>query len=274
MHGVSGVPNAKRGEKIRIGCLTPTFSGTHKWVELLRHPCVLGGPQQRGQNQSGCIGGKDKTLDVQPKRISHQFRKNGVPASKNTLKKPPRTILKNRGVFPTTPPPRAIRFLRNPTTTLLWLLLFTVSLLWALSTGAPFAYHRLGRGIGLWVSLCTTPHRRGSGQWVSYTTLHCREQWAVGLLQYTAALQRVVGSGYPSVHCRTARGSGQCTSFGTLCASFKAWGGGGCRGWTPTTPAPSNCWPQAPWGGLGAGKGVVGEAMGEGGPGGSVEAGV
>ena len=49
-----GSPNAKRGEKIRIGCLTPAFSGAHKWAELLRHPCILGGLQcqARGENQN------------------------------------------------------------------------------------------------------------------------------------------------------------------------------------------------------------------------------
>ena len=38
--------------KIRIGCLTPAFSGAHKWAGMLRNPRVLGGPQQRGQNQN------------------------------------------------------------------------------------------------------------------------------------------------------------------------------------------------------------------------------
>ena len=49
----SGIPNAKRGDKIRIGYLTPAFSGAHKWAELLGNPCIFGGPQHkaRGQNQ-------------------------------------------------------------------------------------------------------------------------------------------------------------------------------------------------------------------------------
>ena len=29
----------------------------HKWAEVLHHPCILGGPQQRGQNQSGRTSG-------------------------------------------------------------------------------------------------------------------------------------------------------------------------------------------------------------------------
>ena len=40
----SGVPS--KGDKIGIGYLTPTFLGAHKWVELLRNPCILGGPLQ------------------------------------------------------------------------------------------------------------------------------------------------------------------------------------------------------------------------------------
>ena len=63
----SGVANAKRGEKIRSGYLTPTFSGVpnkgeSKWAqkraEMLHHPCILGGPQQRGKNQSGSKRGR------------------------------------------------------------------------------------------------------------------------------------------------------------------------------------------------------------------------
>ena len=46
----SGVPK-QRGDKIRSGCLTPTFSGAQKRGEVLRHPCVLGAPQARGHNQ-------------------------------------------------------------------------------------------------------------------------------------------------------------------------------------------------------------------------------
>ena len=32
------------GDKTRIGCLTPAFSGAHKWAGMLRNPCVLGTP--------------------------------------------------------------------------------------------------------------------------------------------------------------------------------------------------------------------------------------
>ena len=45
-------------DKIRIGCLTPAFWEAHKWAEMLHHPCILGGPQQRGQNQSGPTSGR------------------------------------------------------------------------------------------------------------------------------------------------------------------------------------------------------------------------
>ena len=64
-----GGPNAKRGDKIRSGCLTPAFPGAQKRVELLAtqafsggwqrqargqnhkwlpHPCLLGGPKEVG----------------------------------------------------------------------------------------------------------------------------------------------------------------------------------------------------------------------------------
>ena len=36
-----------KGSKIRIGCLSHAFSGAQKWAEVLRHPCILGGPRQR-----------------------------------------------------------------------------------------------------------------------------------------------------------------------------------------------------------------------------------
>ena len=35
------------GVTIRIGCLTPTFSGAHKWAEMPHNPCILGGPQTK-----------------------------------------------------------------------------------------------------------------------------------------------------------------------------------------------------------------------------------
>ena len=42
----------RKGDKIRIGCLTLAFWEAHKWAEMLHHPCILGDPQQRGQSQS------------------------------------------------------------------------------------------------------------------------------------------------------------------------------------------------------------------------------
>ena len=35
----SGAPN--KGDEFRIVCLTPTFSGAHKWAELLCNLCIL-----------------------------------------------------------------------------------------------------------------------------------------------------------------------------------------------------------------------------------------
>ena len=61
----SGFP--RRGDKIKKGYLTPTFSGAHKWAELR---AFLGVPMKGDKIKSGCIGGKDKTVDMQPKRIS------------------------------------------------------------------------------------------------------------------------------------------------------------------------------------------------------------
>ena len=45
----SGVPNTKRGDKIRSGYLTLAFSGAQKRAELLHNPCILGDPQQKGR---------------------------------------------------------------------------------------------------------------------------------------------------------------------------------------------------------------------------------
>ena len=43
----SGIPKTK-GDKIRSGYLTPAFSGADKWAEMLRHPYILGDPQNKG----------------------------------------------------------------------------------------------------------------------------------------------------------------------------------------------------------------------------------
>ena len=39
----------KKGNKIRIGWHSSAFSGAQTWAEVLRHPCILRGPQQRGK---------------------------------------------------------------------------------------------------------------------------------------------------------------------------------------------------------------------------------
>ena len=49
---VSGVPNAKRGDKITSGYLSPAFSGAQKRAELLCNPCILGGLQCQAQGQN------------------------------------------------------------------------------------------------------------------------------------------------------------------------------------------------------------------------------
>ena len=57
-----------KGNKIRSGHLTPAFSGAHKRVEMLRHPCILRDPQQREQNQKWlphpCLLGAQKRAEV------------------------------------------------------------------------------------------------------------------------------------------------------------------------------------------------------------------
>ena len=44
-----GVPNAKRGEKIRNSYLTLAFSGAQKRAGLLCYGCILRGPQSKGK---------------------------------------------------------------------------------------------------------------------------------------------------------------------------------------------------------------------------------
>ena len=59
----SGIPNKgeqnqkwspTNGNKIRSGYITPAFSGVQRRAEMLRHPCVLQDPQQRGA-KSGVV---------------------------------------------------------------------------------------------------------------------------------------------------------------------------------------------------------------------------
>ena len=41
---------------MRIGSLTPAFSGTQKRAELLHHPCILGDPRTKGDKiRIGCL---------------------------------------------------------------------------------------------------------------------------------------------------------------------------------------------------------------------------
>ena len=44
----SGLPI--KGDKTKSGYLTSTFSGAHKWAEMLRNPCVLGVPIKGDKN--------------------------------------------------------------------------------------------------------------------------------------------------------------------------------------------------------------------------------
>ena len=52
---ILGGPQTK-GDKIRIGCLTPAFSGAQKRAQMLHHPSILGDPQTKGDKiRSGCL---------------------------------------------------------------------------------------------------------------------------------------------------------------------------------------------------------------------------
>ena len=48
----SAIPNTKHGEKIGSGYLTPAFLRAQKGAELLRNPCVLGGPQCQARREN------------------------------------------------------------------------------------------------------------------------------------------------------------------------------------------------------------------------------
>ena len=47
----SGVPNAKRAEKIRSACLTPASSETNKRAEVLHYPTLSGVPNARREQK-------------------------------------------------------------------------------------------------------------------------------------------------------------------------------------------------------------------------------
>ena len=67
----------------------------------MRHPCVLRGPQQRGQNQKWLHWGQGPKYGyAAQKNITKNFGTNSLLPSKNTLKTPPRTILQKGGVSP------------------------------------------------------------------------------------------------------------------------------------------------------------------------------
>ena len=58
----------KKGVNFRLGYLTPTFSGAHKCAKLLPNPCILGGPDQRGQIEDGlpqpCLPGGQQVAGI------------------------------------------------------------------------------------------------------------------------------------------------------------------------------------------------------------------
>ena len=56
-----------KGDKIRIGCLTPAFWRAHKWAEMLRHPCILDDP-----NKGDKIKTQKKNQKKQKQKFSHR----------------------------------------------------------------------------------------------------------------------------------------------------------------------------------------------------------
>ena len=110
---ILGDPQTK-GDKIRIGCLTPAFAGAQKRAEMLCHPCILGGPQTKGDKiRIGCIGDKDKTMGMQPKRISPKFFSHKWCACiEKHPQNPPTDHFLTKGGFSETP--HGIGFLRTP----------------------------------------------------------------------------------------------------------------------------------------------------------------
>ena len=64
----SGVPN--KGSKIRNGCLTPAFLGAQKRAEMLHHPRILRGPQQRGA-KSEMAASPNSLQGVGKKEMTH-----------------------------------------------------------------------------------------------------------------------------------------------------------------------------------------------------------
>ena len=50
-----GSPTPSAGSKIRSGCITTTFSGAQKRAEMLRHPCILGGPHRQARGAKSTV---------------------------------------------------------------------------------------------------------------------------------------------------------------------------------------------------------------------------
>ena len=48
-----GLPNAKRGDKVRTGYLTAIFSVAQKRTEVLCNPSILGDPQCQAAGENG-----------------------------------------------------------------------------------------------------------------------------------------------------------------------------------------------------------------------------
>ena len=69
-----GSPTPSAGNKSRSGCLTPAFSGARKKEEMLRHPCIRGGPQHQARGTKSEVAASPL-----PSRGPNKRRKCSVP---------------------------------------------------------------------------------------------------------------------------------------------------------------------------------------------------
>ena len=79
-----GVPN--EGEKNRSGCLTLVFSRAQKSAELLHHPYILGGPQQRGTKSEVAASNLPSQGPKWGRNGTAPLRSRGSPTKENKEK--------------------------------------------------------------------------------------------------------------------------------------------------------------------------------------------
>ena len=98
----SGIPNKgeqnqkwslTKGNKIRSGYLTLAFSGVQKRAGMLRHPCILGDPQQRGA-KSEVVPNKG---EHNPKWLPHPCLLGGPKRGRKSYVTPAFSGIPNKG---------------------------------------------------------------------------------------------------------------------------------------------------------------------------------